>query len=501
MLLLTGCLWAESAVTVSSSSVVYKSDPFMNASLRPALPPLRVTNGDGFRWVMAQSATLPANALTRSLAPWMDGWLIQVGATDSSVGFVATDTTVCTTAPCTPTNDFSVLDTDMAGVNGLATLTCGASLRNNAGHPCYIGFELRPISNANTFNKETPPWVFDQPWATTVGSAVQDSLFCSSLPQNGSASPLPPASAVANINTTNCGAGSTTCTPATLAGGAPAWWETPYAAFQKAWLLNFFTYLSTASYISQVQYFSLSIGVGTENGFICETQTGVAGTLAESIASPHTDAGLKATTMTALTSYVTYAATTRQLLRLRFGLVVRFSMANTLTAGVSTDPTWAVSEALNATNITNSGVASNGWKNYSGTNGSDQLNVITSPTTCVIGTAPGCTSSNWSNAIPAVYGHVTYVIAQNCATSTPGGGLAACDDSSASGTGAQEDTLWQWFVLAGSVGVNVIELSSKDVQCIGNLSPISPCGSGNAIQLSYQQAAQAWAQGRIPISH
>jgi len=462
----------------------------------------RVTKDASYRWLMVTPVSSPSNALTRSLAPWIDGFLIQVHAADTSVGFIATDTTSCSTAPCTQTNSFASLDSAMAGTNGFATLTgCGSALHNNAGHACYIAFELSPISNPNIFNQDTPAWVFSQAWATTVGSAVQDSIFCSSLPQNGSANPLPPASAVANLNTNNCGAGSSACTTATLSGGAPAWWEPTYAAFQKGWVQQFFTYLSTASYLSQVKYFTVSIGIGTENSFICETASGVAGTLAESIVVPATDAGLKTASQNALTSYFNYVAALRSSLGLNFSLIARFAMANTLTSGVATDPTWAVAQVANIIGNPNAGVGWNGYKNYSGVNGSDWINIVGATVNCVPANSPPCNSNNFSKALPSVYGKPKYIISQNCNTSNPGGGLANCDDASQSGTGAQPDTLWQWFTLVGASGANVIELNPKDVQCIANLSPISPCAGGNAIQLAYQGAALAWGRGFIPINH
>lgn len=461
----------------------------------------RVTQDGSYRWIIATPMFSPITATEQSLAPYTDGWLIQLHAGDGSVGFIATDTTNCTVAPCIQTNSFTTLDSYMTAASSFATLTCGATLHNNAGHPCYINFELQLMSNPNIYNKDTPAWVFDQPWATTVGSAVQDSIFCASFPQNGSASPASPASAVASLNSNNCGAGSSACTAATLSGGMPAPWETPFLAYAKGWLQQFFSYLKTASYLSQVKYFTVSIGVGTENDWICETQTGVAGTLSESIVTPATDAGLKTAFTTALTGFYNYAASTRQSLGLNFSLIARFAMANTLTAGVATDPTWAVAEVANAANFANTGVGSNGWKNYSGTNGSDLINIVGAAAACVIANAPACTSNNWSKAIPAVFGKVNYIIGENCNTSDPAGGAAHCLDSSASGTGTQADTLWQWFTLAGAAGVNVIELNPKDIQCIANLSPIAPCVGGNAIQLAYQGAAFAWARGQIPINH
>lgn len=474
---------------------------FLCCCLVPGQAFARVTQDASNRWLMATPVFAPSNALTRSLAPFADGWLIQLHGSDTSAGFIATDTTSCTVAPCTQTNSFTALDSAIAGANGFSTLTCGATLHNNAGHPCYLAFELTGMSNANIFNKDTPSWVFDQPWATTVGSAVQDSLFCASLPQNGSANPLPPVSAVGNLNSGNCGAGSSACTAPTLSGGAPAPWEAPFVAYQNGWVQQFFAYLSTASYLSQVKYFSVSIGVGTENGWICQTASGVAGTLSESIVTPATDAGLKTAFTNALANYFSFVAATRKSLNLNIPLIARFSMANTLTAGVATDPTWAVAEVANVANFANTGIGSNGWKNYSGTNGSDFLNIIGAAALCVPGAAPACTSNNWSKAIPSVYGKPAIIIAQNCNTSTPGGGAGACDDASASGTGTQADTLWQWFTLAGAAGVNVIELNPKDIQCIANLSPIAPCAGGNAIQLAYQGAAFAWARGQIPINH
>lgn len=463
---------------------------------------MRVTTQDGFRWLISNATTLPANALTRSLSPMIDGFLIQVHAADNSSGFIASDTTVCTVSPCTQTNDFTALDTAIATLVGL---TCGNLLHNNAGHSCYVNFELGAMSNGNTFNKDTPAWVYSQPWATTVGSSVQDALFCSSVPQDGTASPAPPASAVANLTSNNCGAG-VACTPATLSGGMAVPWEAPFAAFQKGWLLQFFQHLATVSYLANVKYFSVSIGVGTENGFICETQAGVAGTLAESVVAPATDAGLKTAFINGLTSYFAYAASVSQSLNLPFALIARFSMANTLTAATATDPTWATSEvaiAIPYANVAGGvGVGSNGWKNYSGTNGSDLINIVGAGAGCVVGNSPACTSNNWSKAIASIIGKgFKYIIAQNCNNSDPGGALAHCDDALASGTGTQADSLWQWFSLAGFAGVNVIELGQKDIQCIANLTPLSPCASGNAIQLAYAGAAIAWARGYIPINH
>lgn len=467
-----------------------------------AIANARVTQDASPRWVMVTYVSAPNSTNQQSIAPWVDGYLIQLHAADTSVGYIATDSTNCVTAPCSQTNTWTTLDSDMTGAGGFTALTCGAWLHNNAGHPCYLGIELTVMSNESTYNKDTPVWVFSQAWATTVGSSVQDSAFCSSYPQNGSASPLAPTSGTANGNTSNCGSGSTACTPATVATGVPAWWETPYMSFVEGWLSQLFAHLKSASYVSQIKYVTISIGVGTENDFTCETIGAVAGTGMESLVSPATDAQLKSTVQTALSNYSAYAAAQRKADGLGFALIFRFAIANALTNGSATDPTWAVSEAANAKNYANTGVGSNGWKNSSAAyGGSDPINLVLAPSACVIANNPTCTSNNWSNAIPSVYGKVAYVISQQCNVSDGGGGASSCDDPSLSGTGAQSDSMWQWFTLAGAAGVNVLEVQLKDVMCIANVSPLSPCASGNAIQLAYQGAAEAWARGQIPINH
>lgn len=462
----------------------------------------RVTKDASPRWIILTPDNLPVTALEQNLAPWIDGWMVRIDAADGTNQQIATDTTVCTTAPCTQTNSFATLDADVTAANSLATMTCGATLHGNAGHPCWVNFSLRPISNPTTWNLDTPLWVFSQAWATTVGSAVQDAVFCAGYPQNGSQVPLAPTTGTANINSTNCGSGSTACTLSTLATGLPAYFETPYLAFRKGWLQQFFAYLSTASYLSQVKYVSLAIGTGDENTMTCGTIALTGGTGMEALVSGQNDSGLKNAFLGAISSYVTYADTVRRSLGLNFALVGRFSPGVGLTSPSSTDPSWALLEADYMAALPNAGIGSNGWKNYSTSGvGSDLIYIVGQAANCVTSNSPPCTSNNWGQAIPREYGKLVYIIAQECNVSTPAGGGAACQDASQSGTGAQADTEWQWLTLAGAAGVNVIEVASKEAQCYSNVTPQSPCASGNAIQLAYQGAMKAWANGQIPINH
>lgn len=475
---------------------------FQNCSQQNQDATNSTSNGSStaLRLVMVTPVLLPINATETNLAPWIDGYMVRVDSADIASGQVATDTTVCTTAPCTQRNNFSTLDTD---VQALASLQCGSAI-HSVSHKCLISFTLRAVSNPNTYNSETPSWVFGQPWATTVGaSAPQDAAFCSNYPQNSSASPLAPPTGTANINTTNCGSGSTACTQATVATGVPAYWEKPFLAYKEGWLQQFFTYLSTASYLSQVSYVSLAIGTGDENTITCATVSGAAGTGLESLVSPPTDEEIRAVHTSAISNYWAFAIAQRQNLGLNFTLVGRFSMGVGLT-NKFTDPSWALLEASTPANYSNTGIGSNGWKNGSASSGwgSDLLNYASSLNSCVSeGSSPDCTSNNWSKAMPPVSAKEKLVIAQFCNTSNPAGGTEGCMDSSLSGTGTQAETMGQILSLMATNGVNVLELGSLDAQCFSDVNPQSPCTSGSTIQTTYQSAIQSWASGQSPITY
>lgn len=466
----------------------------------------RVTQGGEPRWIIATPDQLPINAAEIGTAPWIDGWMIRIEWADGRIGQVATDTTVCTVAPCTETNSFATLDADIKTVNGGFLLTCGALLHNNAGHPCWVNFSMRGISNPSNYNLGTPTWVFSQAWQQTVGAAApQSAAFCAGYPQNASQVPLPPVTGTANINTSNCGvSGTTQCTASTVSTGVTAYFQQPYLVAFQIWKQQFLSYLAGASYLSQVKYVNIgTIGTGDENSLTCATVAGGTGTGMESLVTPANDAGLKAAFLGAVSSHITFVNTLRHNLGLdnAFTLTARFNMGQGLTAATATDPTWAVSEAGFAAALPNWGGGSNGWKNGSGASASDLIDFVGAAAACVIATIPPCLSNNWGGTLPTLYGHAVYMIAQLCNTTNPAGGGANCQDASLSGTGNQEDTMWQFMTLAAAAGINVIELSPKDVQCIANVLPQAPCASGNAIQLSYAGAAQAYANGKIPVSH
>jgi len=228
----------------------------------------------------------------------------------------------------------------------------------------------------------------------------------------------------------------------------------------------------------------------------------MAATGLEFLASPQSDLGLKNAMLGGITSYFTYANSIRQQLGLNFALVGRFSMGVGLTNGTSTDPTWSIAEAAIPAQFVNFGVGENGLKNgQAAAGGSDMLNIVGASSTCVnAANSPNCTSNNFSNTLPTVH-NATYIIGQESNVSDPAGGTVHILDASLSGTGVQADTLWQFFYLVGAAGFNVVELAPREAQCFGNITPVLPCASGNAIQFAYQAAAIAWARGFIPIKH
>lgn len=472
----------------------------------------KVTRNDAPRFVIITPDTLPINATEQAIAPYIDGWMVAVDWADSTSGQVATDATTCTVAPCTVTSNFATLNSYLTAANSFATLTCGAILHNSAGGPCLMNFNLRAASNQNpTYNLDTPLWVYSTAWQQTIGAAnPQAAAFCPAYPNNTSSltgGNLPPATGTITVNSTTCGAGGTTqCTPQAVAAGIPAVWQLPFLVARETWMLQFFNYLSSASFKAQIRYESLALSVGGENQLYCATLSGVAGTGLEALVSPATDAGLKTTFMAGLSSYWAAMNSYRAMAGLQsVTLVGRFNMQPGLT--VATDPTWAVAEAQVPLSFQNVGVGSDGWKNYSGTDASDLLLLPGSVLNCVAGATPPCTSNNWSNVNPVVYGKVVYNVGQECTVSTPAGGVGACLDASAVPTGihgtiaGQADTLWQELSLMGAAGINVYEAGPKEAQCWSNQSPGGSCGTDPTIQPAYFAAVKAWATGGIPINH
>jgi hypothetical protein len=402
--------------------------------------------------VIAVQVQLPMDTAAQSILPYVDGVTLYVNWAN---GGLATDTTTCTTAPCTQTTDFATVDSFIAAYS---SATCGATLRGK-GSPCIVNLGFAAVSGLNSYNVETPAWVFSQAWADTVGSPVQDAVFCSDVPQNTTLNPLPPAAATANITTTNCGsAGNTPCTEATVATGVPAIWETPYVTAVNAWHQAIIQHYASVTYAN---YLRLGVSTADEAAVTCATINGVAGTGLESLTSPATDDGLKAAWTGAAVDQIAYNATQRAAL----SSAPSWQLMNTTNMGMGLsvqggyDPSWAIVEADAVLANQPYAIGTQGLKN--GQMGSDVNNVDN--TVC---TGLDCCSDNWCNVHLMVEGKVPAIEMQECNLSNPGGGTSGCLDCILAGTCTNDsDTLSQVLVLSAQHGTTSQEIYQGEFQC------------------------------------
>ncbi|MGD0567147.1 MAG: choice-of-anchor D domain-containing protein [Candidatus Sulfotelmatobacter sp.] len=438
--------------------------------------------------VIAVDVGIPLNATTQPILPFVDGVTIFV----NWAGQIAfTDTTTCTTAPCTPTFDFSGYD---QAITSYTSATCGTSLRGK-GSPCIVNLTFPPVTALMSYNSNTPTWVFSQAWADTVGSPVQDAAFCSNYPQDPNADPLPPAAGVANINTTNCGgSGTTRCTGATVATGVPAIWEKPYVTAINDWHQAIIQHYASATY---PVYLRLGVSIADEAAVTCATINGVAGTGFESLTSPPTAAGLKAAWTGAAVNQITFNAAQRAAL----GTAPSWQLMNTanmaqdlenINGDEGVDPSWAVVEADAVLANQPYAIGTEGLQN--GQLSSDLNNVAN--TFC---TGPDCCSDDWCNVHIMVQGKVPAVELQECNLSNPAGGTTNCLDCIMAGTCTNDSqTLSQVLVLAAQHGTTVQELYLGELLCaFDQPSYVSTAPSCTpAVSTAYAAAIEALAIGQ-----
>jgi hypothetical protein len=438
--------------------------------------------------VIAIDPGIPINATTQAILPFVDGVTISVNWAGQNA---YTDTTTCTTAPCTPTFDFSGYDTAIAGYT---SATCGASLRGK-GSPCIVNLTFPPVTALMSYNSGTPAWVFSQAWADTVGSPVQDTAFCSNYPQDTSADPLPPAAGIANINTKNCGGnGATQCTEATVATGVPAIWEKPYATAINDWHQAIIQHYANIAYAA---YLRLGVSISGEAAVTCSTINGVAGTGFESLTSPASAVGLKAAWTGAAVNQIAFNATQRAVLNPE----PTWQLMNTTNMGQDLedingnngiDPSWATAEADAVLAHQPYAIGAEGLQN--GQMGSDLNNVAN--TVC---TGPDCCSDDWCNVHTLVQGKVPAVELQECNLSNLAGGTTNCLDCLMAGTCTDDSqTLSQVLALAAQHGTTALELYLGELQCaFTQASYVSTAPSCTpAVSTAYAAAIEALATGQ-----
>jgi hypothetical protein len=437
--------------------------------------------------VIAVAVQLPIDSDAQSILPFVDGVTLYVNWAN---GLLATDTTVCTTAPCTQTSDFTTVDRAIAAYTGA---TCGAMLRGR-GSPCIVNLAFPAVAGLNSYNLETPTWVFSQAWATTVGSSAQDAAFCSYYPQNLSLNPLPPAAGIANINTANCGAnGTTACTETTVATGVPAIWETPFVTAVNNWHRALIQHYANVTY---ADYLRIGVAIADEAAVTCSTINGVAGTGFESLTSPANDEGLKAVWTGAAANQIAFNAAQRAAL----SATPSWQLMNTVNMGQrlendgngGIDATWAIAEANAILANQPYAIGTEGLTN--GQFSSDLSNVAN--TVC---TGPDCCSDDWCNVHTLVQGKVPAVELQECNLSNPAGGTTGCLDCILAGTCTNDSqTLSQVLVLAAQHGTTVQELYLGELLCafdqpsyVGTASTCTP-----AVSTAYAAAIQTIATGQ-----
>jgi hypothetical protein len=438
--------------------------------------------------VIAVDVGIPLNSTTQAILPFVDGVTIFVNWAGQTA---FTDTTICTTAPCIPTFDFSGYD---QAITSYTSATCGASLRGK-GSPCVVNLTFPPVTALMSYNSNTPTWVFSQAWADTVGSPVQDAAFCSNYPQDPNADPLPPAAGIANINTKNCGGGGTTqCTAATVATGVPAIWEKPYVTAINDWHQAIIQHYASVTYPS---YLRMGVSIADEAAVTCSTINGVAGTGFESLTSPATAAGLKAAWTGAAVNQIAFNAAQRAAL----DPAPSWHLMNTTNMGSDleningddgVDPSWAITEANAILAHQPYAIGTEGLQN--GQLSSDLNNVAN--TVC---TGPDCCSDDWCNVHILVQGKVPAVELQECNLSNPAGGTTNCLDCIMAGTCTNDSqTLSQVLVLAAQHGTTVQELYLGELLCAFNQpSYVSTAPSCTpAVSTAYAAAIEALSTGQ-----
>jgi hypothetical protein len=438
--------------------------------------------------VIAVDAQLPINSDAQSMLPYVDGVTLIVNWAN---GLLATDTTTCTTAPCTQSSDFTTVDNAIAAYT---SATCGAMLRG-AGSPCIVNLAFPAVAGLNSYNIETPTWVFSQAWATTVGSPVQDAAFCSNFPQNPDLNPLPPAAAIANINTSNCGAnGTTACTATTVATGVPAIWEMPYVTAVNNWHKAIIQHYANVTY---ADYLRLGVSIADEAAVTCSTINSVAGTGFESLTSPANYEGLKAVWTGAAINQIAFNAAQRAAL----GTAPSWQLMNTVNMGqrleningqAGVDPTWAIAEADAILANQPYAIGTEGLQN--GQMGSDVNDVDN--TVC---NGPDCCSDDWCNVHTMVQDKVPAVELQECNLSNPTGGTSNCLDCIMAGTCSNDSqTLSQVLVLSAQHGTTMQEMYLGEFQCaFDQASYVSTAPSCTpAVSAAYAAAIQTLATGQ-----
>jgi hypothetical protein len=402
----------------------------------------------------------------------------------------STDTTTCTTAPCTQTTDFTSYDKAIAAYT---SSTCGASLRGKAS-PCIVNLTFPPVTSLMSYNSNTPAWVFSQAWADTVGSPVQDAVFCSDYPQNTSANPLPPAAGISNIDSTNCGSGNKQCSQATVATGVPAIWEKPYVTAVNNWHQAIIQHYAGVTYPA---YLRLGVSIGSEAAITCSTINGVAGTGLESLTSPANADGLKAAWTGAAVNQIAFNAAQRALL----SPAPTWQLMNTVNEGQrlevmdgdgGIDPSWAIVEADAILANQPYAIGTEGLANS--LLQSDVNNVAN--ITC---SGPDCCSDDWCNVHTLVEGKVPAVELQTCNLSDPAGGTSHCLDCIQAGTCTNDSqTLAQVLALSAQHGTTSQELYLGEFQCAFNqASYVSGAPSCTpAVSAAYAAAIQALATGQ-----
>jgi len=437
--------------------------------------------------VIVVGVGLPLDSTAQTILPFVDGVTLFVNWAGQTAW---TDATTCTTAPCTQTTDFTAYDSAIATY---ASATCGASLRGK-GSPCIVNLVFPPVT-ATGYNTNTPTWVFSQAWADTVGSAVQDAAFCSNYPQNTSATPLPPAAAIANITTKNCGiAGTTQCNAATVATGVPAIWETPYVTAINNWHQAIIQHYASATYAA---YLRLGVSTSGEAAVACPTINDVAGTGLESLTSPATADGLKTVWTGAAANQIAFNAAQRAAL----SPAPTWQLMNAVNMGQGLehangnggmDPSWAIAEADAILANQPYAIGTEGLGN--GPLLSDLTNVAN--TTCI---GPDCCSDDWCNVHTLVEGKVPAIELQTCNLSDPAGGTTHCLDCLLAGTCTDDSqTLSQVLVLSAQHGTTFQELYLGEFQCAfdqANYVSTDPSCT-TAVSAAYAAAIQALATGQ-----
>jgi len=465
------------AVTVTATSTAEKTES-ASATVDIANTISVIVIGVGF----------PISSSVQAILPFVDGVTIFV----NWAGLVSsTDTTICTTAPCTQTTDFTSYD---KAITAYTSSTCGASLRGKAS-PCIVNLTFPPVTALMSYNSNTPAWVFSQAWADTVGTPVEDAVFCSNYPQNTSASPLPPVAGISNIDTTNCGkAGNQQCTQATVATGAPAIWERPYVTAVNNWHQAIIQHYAGVTYPA---YLRLGVSIGGEAAVTCSTINSVAGTGLESLTSPANADGLKAAWTGAVVNQIAFNAAQRALL----SPAPTWQLMNTVNEGQrlevmdgdgGIDPSWAIIEADAILANQPYAIGTEGLANS--LLQSDVNNVAN--ITC---SGPDCCSDNWCNVHTLVEGKVPAIELQTCNLSDPAGGTSHCLDCIQAGTCTNDSqTLSQVLALSAQHGTTSQELYLGELQCaFSQASYVSGFPSCTpTVSAAYATAIQALATGQ-----